>query len=723
MCFQTFAQQNAEILLPKGEIKTNEKIEFGISLPEVLQEKISCFLMNKRGNCDAINPYLEWELRVYAEFTNESNPHEKIVIDAFYHQLFDVWINEELPTPQNGDNYSASEYKDLGKYTLKETKYPFLLRFAAPQAGKWKAQIFIAEKDKEIVSYEPIYFNVLPGENDFVKIGAQQRFFSVNGKGFIPVGFNNSWTETNPKYDSLLYENLCYFDHARNQKFYVTEGYLDDVVSPRVYEKYKESMHELVENGGNLMRTIMYPSATEIEWEALGDYTKRLHMAQELDSILELAEDLNLFLLWNLQIHYSFQLSDRAYYRKWAWDTKQNGKSFAYKSLIPSNNPLDFFVNEEAKKFYQQRLRYILSRWGYSTKILAWELFSEISNVGSPKADNNDFYRTGENYKLYRDWQVEMAKYIKSQYYGKIHLLTASYGGEKHPEDDTFHDPNFDFMSSNIYDFKQPDFGAFWIESVNKRYLNDQKEKGLSFSSYSLNQLHQDKADYQIKKPMIYSEFDPDDIKCDDLYIENKRHIWQSAFSGLSTALTWHYRYKSNLDDIFKQIDSFISPIDWDKNGWHPGAMSNDQGNWIYQEKYAKMMNSNNQLTSPVDVTFLRSEDKNFAIGVITNKTFNLKNQGNCPSLTGENWPESYQSLETPQHINLKQTNIKIPGMNRGKYIIEYYYVRSANNIISTSMTKGKNLSLDFTIPANYLNYIVVFKVKKQELSWNQLKK
>ena len=68
----------------------------------------------------------------------------------------------------------------------------------------------------------------------------------------------------------------------------------------------------------------------------------------------------------------------------------------------------NFFVSEEAKTRFRNRLRYIVARWGYSPAIGMWEFFNEIDNIQ---------FRDKNNPIPAEDivgWHTEMAKYLKS---------------------------------------------------------------------------------------------------------------------------------------------------------------------------------------------------------------------------------------------------------------------------------------------------------------------
>lgn len=706
-----------------------QKLEIGVPLPTEIREKVENFIAGTGGPQKQLNPYLEWELRVFAEFVNENDPSAVIVIDGFYTREFSPWSLDRLPVPKNRDSYDHREYANIGGYEVKKNLNDFRVRFAPPGPGNWSVIVKIAEKEEVVHTFPTLQFTAVTSNNSgYIHVSSNQRFLSKGDKTFYPLGCNLSWPETDSIWDPDLYNNLCYTDKGSKIYYRSNEGYRANYAAPRVYDSYRKAMSALAENGANYLRTIMYPPATDIEWEEVGNYTDRLAMAQEMDEILNLAEEKGLYLHWNMQIHYSFQFSDKAYYRQWAWDSKMNGTEFGYKKLLKSENPVDFFQNEDAKKYYKQRLRYILSRWGYSTHIAVWELFSEITNVGSPKADNNEFYMQGDNYLIYKNWQIEMANYLKSHYYGKVHLVTTSYGGPKHWKDDTFHNPAFDVMTSNIYDFEAPDFAAFWNNSALKHYLHDVPDTKEFYESYTTNADKFGTDNYQIRKPMFYTETDPIDAMCDSGIVEIRRSMWQGLFSGLAGTLSWDFRFHPQYYSMYEDMRSSLDLLDLNQEGWHPGAIEYNEGNWVFSSSNSLKMNPkkrfkgmNEPKTSLADVVYLRSKDKNFAIGLISNKTYNIKTVSNCYSNGA--WPSDYESLNQMQTVSLKTDGPMLSGMNSGKYNFQYFLVSNPGKPIANSTDRGPELKMDYTMPADDANYLVLFIAYKKNHDWKQKRK
>ena len=539
-----------------------EKFELDAGLPAELNNKVANYLENIVAQ-EMINPYLDWEIRVYAEFTHPQLTNS-IIVDGFFYKEYDVvnsYSPAALPVPSNGVSYSDQEYLDLEKYVYSGLNYyfdnKFKIRFSPPLLGLWTCKIHIATENQTTeISSDPFAFNVIPSSNKgYLQVGSNKRYFKLGNESFYPIGGNAPWPQTDVKFDSELANYVRgWDDNINNWGGPIPESYRNHTVINRVYEKYKNVLTNLSDNGANMIRTIMAPHATEIEWEKLGDYTNRLPMAQEMDGIVELAESQDFYLLWDMQIHYSFQPSDSAYYVFWAWDSQPNGNEFCYNNLIGTGEPLDFFTHAESKRYYKQRLRYILARWGYSTNIGMFELFSEINQVTLNGTKTGSYYENG-NWQVFTDWLNEMGNYIGSHHNGRVHMLTSSNAGAKHKDDNLYLGGPLNVMSLNNYDLYEPTFGKFYIDEVAKKQLNEDNSTN-DVSSYIMHPNNT-----RDVKPLIYSETGVLALTapCDYNKIEMDRILWQSIFSGLAGAFDWDLWFRDpNTIQSLAQASNFI---------------------------------------------------------------------------------------------------------------------------------------------------------------------
>src|SRR5258708_15294672 len=132
-----------------------------------------------------------------------------------------------------------------------------------------------------------------------------------------------------------------------------------------------------------------------------------LEAAKKWDEIIDAAEKNGIRLQMVLQHHgqYSTRVDP-------AWDAnpwnKKNGGWI--------ETPDEFFSNMRAIGLTKAKYRYILARWGYSTSIMAWDLFNEVENTDSIAHKHQDEVAS---------WHTGMANFIRQNDPYK-HLITTS---------------------------------------------------------------------------------------------------------------------------------------------------------------------------------------------------------------------------------------------------------------------------------------------------------
>jgi hypothetical protein len=155
-------------------------------------------------------------------------------------------------------------------------------------------------------------------------------------------------------------------------------------------------------------------------------------------------------------------------------------------------------------------------------------------------------------------------------------------------------------------------------------------------------------------------------------------------------------------------MQKWISNVDFIYGDWHPGAselFENDSlKRWNYNFKYAESMDAS---WRKADLSYLRSGQKAEAIGVLTNKTYNIYNVDTCLTI-----PSEIQHLAKREAVELKKQKLQIKGMKKGTYQIDYYLPENQEEPIFTSVQSGKNLEIDLpSIAATKEGYIVLFRV------------
>lgn len=272
-------------------------------------------------------------------------------------------------------------------------------------------------------------------------------------------------------------------------------------------------------NGEKITRIWMAPWAFGIEWGKLGYYD--LAEAWRLDYVLEKARETDIYVLLCLMNHGQLQSGG---------DTGQwNDNPYNAARGGPLSSPEGFWRDESAIDLFKRRLRYIASRWGYSTQVLAWELWNEVELT-----DNYEF-------EMVAEWHNEMTTYLRGiDPYG--HLVTTSS------------DPRFGGLDSmdflTVHRYGPPGFldigGALhsMIEHLLERH----------------------------EKPVLVSEFGADWRWSGDPYttkdtegVQIHNGIWSSVLSGsASSAMLWwwdNYIHPYDLYYHFKALDRYVHGI------------------------------------------------------------------------------------------------------------------------------------------------------------------
>lgn len=202
-----------------------------------------------------------------------------------------------------------------------------------------------------------------------------------SGKPFRGVGINYGWEprdEDDSRYFSELHEN------------------------PRF--EYENFIPKLSDSGVNIIRTWMIYWNLPVDWQAVDNASRYENSssrfnktgAERLDDLIGLAEENDMYVMLVLDSH--------AGYISEGWEINPyNKKNGGYAST-----PKEFFSFEESREQYKDKLRYMVARWGYSTRIAAWEFFNEVDNI---------MYEEGQDVipdSVVVDWHKEMSDYLVS---------------------------------------------------------------------------------------------------------------------------------------------------------------------------------------------------------------------------------------------------------------------------------------------------------------------
>ena len=327
-----------------------------------------------------------------------------------------------------------------------------------------------------------------PSAAGFVEINpANSQYFGFrDGSTFMPIGLNLGWA------DSLA----------------------------QTVPEYKSWLSSLSQNGGNVARVWMADWGVGIEWKdtGLGDYSQRQEQAWLLDQIFSMAEQQNVYILLSLLNHGAFSTSVNP---EWS----DNPYNVANGGML--TNTAAFVTNPAAVRLFQQRVRYIAARWGYSTHLFAWEWWNEVNFTGIPDS-------------TLQPWTATMTHFLQ-QFDPYGHLVTTSFSeGRRSP---LWKLPELSFMQQHDYSNNDP---ILEFADDLTAYHKISKDKPLIVGEHGLN-----------------ATGEPPNVDLAAAIVHFHNGLWAGPFSGLAgPALAWNWNDlvdPHNLWPQYKALATFFA--------------------------------------------------------------------------------------------------------------------------------------------------------------------
>lgn len=299
---------------------------------------------------------------------------------------------------------------------------------------------------------------------------------------------------------------------------------------------YDQWMRRLADHRANYLRLwlvnewnalgLEHLPRSEGDGNGLGRYDQEA--AWRIDYVLEQAERLGLHVLMCIDSFNSLATGTYGMWDRYPYNAIHGG---------PCERPGDFFRNEEAKRLFRQRLRYLVARWGYSPAVFAWEFWNEVDIVSEYDS------------AAVAAWHQEMARYLRSVD-PWVHLITTSHARtEGDPAVDSL--PEMDLVQSHHY-------GSHDLAGIIARVS---REKAAAYG-----------------KPHYFGEFGADWLAYGDLTDADGVHLhnglWAAMLSGSAgTAMLWwwdNYVDPQQLYYHFAPVAAFAETVDWLHGGYAP---------------------------------------------------------------------------------------------------------------------------------------------------------
>ncbi len=406
-----------------------------------------------------------------------TSPTGKIYeVDGFYYQPF------TMPEPD---------------YLISAGQPDWRIRFSPNETGLWSYVVKITDTQGS-ASYPTQQFTcVVSSHKGFIKhLG--DHLVHDNGERFLGLGTNLAWTEWGSGFT--------------------------------VYDDWLVTLNN---NGGNFIKITMAPWIFGLEWGSgtLGNYNNRQNRAWGLDWIFDKMTEYGIYCQFHFLVHDELRPDNNTGWNENPYKSANGG---------PCNNPQDFFTNATAKKFYKQKIRYSIARWGYSSYLHSWEIMSEADNTGFFESYQPDIY----------NWLIETAEFVKNR---DVYQRPVT-SGFAWPQNDPLYwnNPMTDFTQTHNYDFV-PDLEMKVYNYSN--YYRDFYQKPTITGEFALGH-----------DPAAILQADPDGIAFHNV-------LWSSVFSGnIGSAMSWwwdNYLYTNNLFTYFQPVSTFINQAAIKETSWY----------------------------------------------------------------------------------------------------------------------------------------------------------
>ena len=461
-------------------------------------EQYSLYETSFRAAGDYTNPYDPNQIDVMATFTGPRGATYEV--PAFFMRPFQQVCTEDCEVEEL-EMAGPSEWR---------------VRFSPPAPGEWQVTVSARDRTGFASTVYEDTFRVTSSDNPgFVRRGENPRYFAFdNGEPFFPIGENLQWS---------------------------WEG----AGGIFAYERWLDELSAAGANYGRI--NIDVPWFIGLDWPGpAGDYSEAQAAAWRMDTILEMAAERGIYLQVIMLWHQGYteyvappvSPPDGAPRLNTSADWNRNPYNISLGGPLSGPSALFF---DTARDLLNQRMRYIVARWGYSPHVFAWELVDEVDSLA------------GYTPLRARGWLQDSLVYLDG-IDPVDHLVTV---GMRQPEPTLWALDNIDFAQVSFYQ-RRP------LEPAQDQVAGTVAALSGVFS--------------QTGKPVLLSEFslnpwyEPVDDDPQGVHLRNT--LWTAALSGSAGgAMSWWWdTYIDHQDfyDIFTPLVNFSEQVTWESPDLQP---------------------------------------------------------------------------------------------------------------------------------------------------------
>jgi hypothetical protein len=668
-----------------------KKFELGIQIPTDVLTKINNFI-NEVGNplTDRLNPFVDWDVDVEASFTKLGEETSK-VIDGFYYREYE----------RNAGN---TDWTDLG------TNYPFRVRFSPPNTGIYSCIIKIKVSGSVAYTSTSFTFNVIEtGAHGYVTVHENQRNLELDGQIIFPIGHNFPYPSVGVHTYDVAYNNTT------------------KAAPPSAWDYYHIQLHNYHDIGGKYVRVSQGAPSSLIEFEKKGNYYDRLHYAWETDAYIEYCENNGMMLNFNMLFQEPLMSYGQIYtqfwdFTKYVYNYDSNSHDFnpldPYPTYCYNDNPTvenadtpdKMFTDESDLIYHEQRMRYYISRYGYSTSIMQFEFLSEAFHLGqkwpegSFEAENSN---RGETLRIAVDnYVMRMSDYIKETMGHTEHLLGHHAFGktvskpDAGPDDYSLNHDNIDVIGFSTYD----EYPWKYVKNKNndgidvELQVGSEEETYYRYTKYFTDTYH---------KPVMHFEegalfsWDPEARYPDDCSNTAVHKI--NAPSVGFTGNTGYFAWQGWNDYESDRWPITIAAEKWMNSEFVINVLSAYNGEWNQGRQAEKItLFGDDKLKETQYYVDLSQEN---AVGYVYNRTYNYYTQG--PSVGGSLCTQSIPPVNSRLHefeneINFTWNagpNLRVKGLQSNSDYLVKWYDRMGNYISEECYSTGLDNNLKLKHP------------------------
>lgn len=716
-------------------IQKCKKVEFGIDLKEELNERIQLFLVGDKGSTYPLNPFISddlnpntSELALHATFTHLATQTKKERDFFYYHQFEQV----------------GNGWKGWSDKINKSNKHSMRVRFAPPLAGKWQANVTLTIAG-ETTSLPEFTFEVIDNDHSgFVRIHANKRNLVKGGEITIPLGhvFPGPYNRENGG-------QTPWGDIPNGPQANTTVG---------DWNQFLGDIRSYINQGGKSFKLIQTSYGNLIEFEEKGNYMKRMHYAWEQDKILDLCEEKDILLNFNLlfqDVIMGYGQNGSGTYGD-PWDYGNYGQkgpvrfdadyypTFCY--FTPGTLPSHQFLDTVLMNYHKQRTRYYVARYGYSPQIYTWELMSEPfhmdqfhhATIPHPITGEmiNDEPATNSEHPGHKTaidginrYHNELSDYIKNELKDEDHLITIDQSiiddnDAIYPYQSAFN-PSIDIVGYNYYSASPSKL------ILRKNDKNGKNNTDVEEDETSIYKLFQDKFTV-LQKPMIFSESGHGSTGMSLNCMGNSGNNIDAmtlCYIGIAGAHPWEGYQYGNYGQYDERLlwPGTIAAEKFMNSKKVIEVLNNLEGNWVQGRQVEKIENSN--IEDPKELQYYISQNGELSAGYVRNRSYNiytarLDETCSLPDVAGAGFkapldvftPISYElgSVKTVFNRYLYVSGLE----KKANYEVTWYDFISGELLSETRIQRTDNktrLKLDFPelTLENPLRPIIWFSLKK----------